>query len=63
MLLFHIPGPTCFKDLRTIDNVTYNTYKEACLALNLLPDDEHLYKCLKEAAVIDSASKLRELFA
>ena len=30
MLLFEIKGPTSFKDLKTIDNITYETYQSAC---------------------------------
>ena len=63
MLLFHIKGPTCFKDLKTINNKLCSTYKEACNELNLLPDDTHLYKCLEEANISESPNALRELFA
>ncbi|GJZ47648.1 putative PIF1 DNA helicase/replication protein A1-like protein [Tanacetum coccineum] len=35
MLLNHIPGIRSHKDLRTIDDVEYLTYKEACYAMGL----------------------------
>ena len=63
MLLFHIRGPKCFRDLRTIDNVEYSSYQKTCDSLNLLDNDEHLYLALNEAAVNVTGNKLRILFA
>ncbi|XP_074323781.1 uncharacterized protein LOC141660692 [Apium graveolens] len=39
MLLLRNKGVTSFRDLRTINGRTYNTYKEACEVLGLLKDD------------------------
>ncbi|KAL8099436.1 hypothetical protein AgCh_031899 [Apium graveolens] len=40
IILMHIKGATSFKDLRTVNGIVYNTYKEACDALGLLKDDK-----------------------
>ena len=63
MLLFHIKGPTCFNDLKIINGKQCDTYQEACRELDLLPDDTHLNKCLEEASILHTPTKLRELFA
>ena len=39
MLLNIVPGATSFGHLRTVDNITYHTFKDACNALGLLQDD------------------------
>ena len=48
-MLFHIRGPKCFKDLKTVKEKIYDTYKETCSALNLLSDDSYIEKTLIEA--------------
>ncbi|KAL3025155.1 hypothetical protein AAZX31_04G165100 [Glycine max] len=40
MMLTVCKGPTSFEDLRTVDNVQYSTYKEACFAMRFLQDDK-----------------------
>ena len=40
MLLNIVKGPRNFKELRTINDVTYPTYKEAYYALGLIDDDK-----------------------
>ncbi|KAL5191869.1 hypothetical protein HKD37_04G011085 [Glycine soja] len=49
MMLTVCKGPTSFKDLRTIDNVQYPTYKEACFAMGFLQDDKEFIEAIKEA--------------
>lgn len=41
LLLNHIRGPSSFQDLRTIDGVVKDTYRQACIALGLQEDDHH----------------------
>ena len=48
LLLTHIKGPTCYKDLRTIEGVTYDTYREAVKAMGLLNDEETWLKTIME---------------
>jgi hypothetical protein len=63
LLLTHVCGATSFEFLRTVDNITYNTYKEACIALGLLEDDSEFDKCLQEASLMQTGNQLRHLFA
>jgi hypothetical protein len=56
-------GATSFADLRTVNGTTYNTYREACIALGLLQDDNEWIQCLTEAAAMQVGSALRTLFA
>jgi len=46
LLLNTVRGPTSFKDLRTIDGQVHPTFKAACVALDLLQDDEEWDNCL-----------------
>lgn len=49
MLLNVSKGPTSFEQIRTINNVYYNDYKSACVALGLLEDDNERDNALTEA--------------
>ena len=63
LLLHEIRGPTSFSFLRTIDGQTFDTYREACLALNLLEDDNQWNTAMDEASVSHTPISLRELFS
>ncbi|XP_054259696.1 ATP-dependent DNA helicase pif1-like [Macrosteles quadrilineatus] len=63
MLLHKVRGPTSFQDLRTVENVIYATYKEACQSLGLLEDENHWDSTMQEAALVKSAPLIRQLFA
>ncbi|GBM12248.1 hypothetical protein AVEN_155255-1 [Araneus ventricosus] len=63
LLLHKIKGPTSFKDLQTVNGIEYETYREACLALGLLENDNQWNEALKKAVCSDSLSKIRTLFA
>ena len=62
LLLHHQTGATSFETLRTINGRLCETFKEACLALNLLEDDNEWFICLAEAVKIQSPSSMRSLF-
>ena len=62
-LLTHVKGPTSFNDLKTVNGYTCNTFKEACIRLSLLQDDNEWDECLLEASTIKSGKQLRHLFA
>ena len=51
-MLFHIKGPKCFKDLKTVGENIHDTFKETCSALQLLSDDTYIEKTLKEANIL-----------
>lgn len=41
LLFHHIKGPKSFQDLRTVDEVVKETYKQACIELGLTEEDHH----------------------
>ncbi|KAH9687645.1 ATP-dependent DNA helicase [Citrus sinensis] len=55
-------GSTSFESIRTINGVTYPTFKAACYALGLLDDDKEWIDCLTEAAIWATGNELRHLF-
>ncbi|KAL2990436.1 hypothetical protein AAZX31_11G201000 [Glycine max] len=62
MMLTICKGPTSFEDLRTVDNVQYSTYKEACFVVGFLQDDKEFIEAIKEAKDWGSAHYIRKLF-
>ncbi|UYV69292.1 hypothetical protein LAZ67_6003153 [Cordylochernes scorpioides] len=63
MLLHSVLGPTSFAALKTINGVLCQTYKDACLHLGLLENDQQWHHCIQEAVLSESPLKIRELFA
>jgi hypothetical protein len=63
LLLLHVPGMTSFQDLRTVNGVEYQTFKEAAFHRNLLDTDEEWEKCLDEAVTFKMPSQMRQAFA
>ncbi|KAG3069795.1 hypothetical protein PC122_g16436 [Phytophthora cactorum] len=62
-------GSTCAcccateKDLRTVDGVTYDSYREAALHAGYLEDDSEWVACMTEASQFRMPYQLRQLFA
>jgi hypothetical protein len=63
LVLHHIRGAKKYEDLRTVQGIVYDTFKEAAIAMGLLEDDREVISCLQEASVIRPGRALRELFA
>lgn len=63
LLLFNVRGPTSFTDLRTVDGVVCNSFRDAAEKLGLLESDKHHEAALQEASLWASAHQMRELFA
>ena len=63
LLLLHVTGATSYEYLRTVNGVVMNSFKEACIALHLLPDDAEWDKTLHEASNFQMPKQLRSLFA
>ena len=55
-------GCKSFEDIRTVDGVIYNSFKDACYALGLLQDDKEFIDAILEASSWASATYLRRLF-
>ena len=63
LLLTVVPGATSFANLRTINGVMYDTFKETCFALGLLENDNEWIQCLTEASQMQLGYTLRMLFS
>lgn len=63
LILNHKKGCISFKELRTHENITYDTYKETAIAMNLIHDDKHIWNIFSEACDIMFPNKLREFFS
>jgi hypothetical protein len=61
-LLTVVPGPKSFSDLRTFQDITYDTYHQACVARGLLEDDGEWRQCLSDAKVFKTGHQLCKLF-
>ena len=62
LLLTVIRGSTSYADLRTINSVVYSTFREACMALHLIEDDQEWIRAFEEAATFASGYSLRSMF-
>ncbi|CAE1291701.1 unnamed protein product [Acanthosepion pharaonis] len=62
-LLFHeVNGPTSYNNLRAVNGVLCDTFREACLRLGLLEDDSQWDATVAEGALLKMPSALRHLF-
>ncbi|XP_031116659.1 uncharacterized protein LOC116020319 [Ipomoea triloba] len=59
---FEVRGPTCFDDIKTVDGVQYNSFRDACYARGLIEDDKEYVDAITEAALWSSSHSLRKLF-
>ncbi|KAJ4770930.1 hypothetical protein LUZ62_055187 [Rhynchospora pubera] len=62
MLLNSVRGARSFENLRTVNGVLHDTYKEACNALGLLDDNSEWLHTMQEAAASASCDQLRAMF-
>ncbi|RZB42938.1 ATP-dependent DNA helicase PIF1 [Glycine soja] len=62
MMLTACKGATSFEDIRTVENVLYPTYREACFAIGFLQDDREFVEAIKEAKDWGTTNYLRKLF-
>ncbi|KAG3154209.1 hypothetical protein PC128_g22417 [Phytophthora cactorum] len=63
VLLCDRKGPTSFENLRTVDGVTYDLYREAVLHAGYFEDDSECVACMTEASQFRMPYQLRQLFA
>jgi hypothetical protein len=63
LLLHHVPGATCYEDIRRVEGETVHTFKEACILRHLLSDDREWHHALQEASHFQMPAQLRSLFA
>ncbi|XP_073151982.1 uncharacterized protein [Henckelia pumila] len=62
ILLNNVRGPRNFEELKTVNGVTYPTFKEAAEYRGLLEQDDYVRHCMHEACSIKMSSSLRRLF-
>lgn len=62
MLLGIVKGPRSYAEIRTVNGVVYETFKEACYAHGLLSDDKEWNDAITEAKMWATGSQLRDLF-
>ncbi|XP_035838029.1 uncharacterized protein LOC110900470 [Helianthus annuus] len=62
ILLNHIKGPTYFEDIKTVDGLVFQTFKDACFARGLLDDDKEYVNAVKEASTWSTGDFLRTFF-
>jgi len=63
MLLLVLRGPTSFADLKTVNGVVCESYREACDRLGRLESDAHWDSALAEAAASQLPHRIRHLLA
>ena len=61
MMLTVSQGPTTYEEIRTIANIVYSTFKEACL-MAFLQDDKEFVEAIRKAKDWGSGYLLRKLF-
>ncbi|XP_019164610.1 PREDICTED: uncharacterized protein LOC109160821 [Ipomoea nil] len=61
-LLNIVRGPTSFDEIKKVDGVQYNSFRDACYARRLIEDDKEYIDAITEAATWSLASSLRKLF-
>ena len=62
LLLLHVPGATSFQFLKTVNGTTVETFRDACIARNLLEGDEQYHNVLEEASTFHMPHEIRQLF-
>ncbi|RZB70450.1 ATP-dependent DNA helicase pif1 [Glycine soja] len=62
MIFSSAKGSQSYKDIRTVDNVVYHTFREACFAKGFLGSDQEFVGALREANTWGTPHFLRKLF-
>ena len=63
LLLTQRRGITSFENLRTINGILHETFKQACEAMGLLESDDEWDKLLEESSSYQIPTQMRRLFA
>ncbi|XP_019185982.1 PREDICTED: uncharacterized protein LOC109180727 [Ipomoea nil] len=61
-LLNKVQGPTSFADIRTVNGVQYESFRDACSARGLVDDDKEYVHVIEEAGQWATSANLRRLF-
>ncbi|XP_050896603.1 uncharacterized protein LOC127103381 [Lathyrus oleraceus] len=49
LMLTHVKGPRSYNDIKTVNNVKYDTFRDACFAMGFIGDDREFIAAIKEA--------------
>ncbi|CAH0562859.1 unnamed protein product [Brassicogethes aeneus] len=63
LLLSHVSGATSFENLRTVQDIEYETFEMACRARHLLHNIDEYDRFLQEALMFRTPKGFRKLFA
>ena len=63
ILPYRVRGPTCFQDIRRVGNASMDIYLAACIAHDMIDNDQELNSVMEEAASFAFGSTVREVFA
>ena len=61
MLLCHVPGATCFEDLRKIDGLILCSFKEAALRRGLITAENEWLECMASTLFERTGAQMRQL--
>ncbi|XP_076895082.1 uncharacterized protein LOC143547572 [Bidens hawaiensis] len=61
ILLNKVKGLECFEDIRTVDGVVSETFRDACYKRGLLDDDKEYIEAIEEASLILNEQQLKNL--
>ncbi|XP_058733121.1 uncharacterized protein LOC131604715 [Vicia villosa] len=62
MMLTHVKGPKIYDEIKTVNNVKYDTFRDACFAMGFIGDDREFISAITEAFHWGSGHYLRLLF-
>ncbi|KAI5415230.1 hypothetical protein KIW84_040612 [Lathyrus oleraceus] len=62
LMLTHVKGPCSYNDIKIVNNVKYDTFRDACFAMGFIGDDREFIAAIKEANHWGSGQYLRLLF-
>uniref|UniRef100_A0A0R0EYM4 ATP-dependent DNA helicase n=1 Tax=Glycine max TaxID=3847 RepID=A0A0R0EYM4_SOYBN len=62
LMLIVAKGPCSYEAIKTVGNIEYPTFKEACFAMGFIGDDEEYIEAIREACHWDLVHFLRKLF-
>lgn len=62
MMLTHVNGPSSYAEIKTVKNILYDSFRDACFALGFVGDDKEYISAIKEANHWGSGHFLRKLF-
>ncbi|CAN1842067.1 hypothetical protein LINPERHAP1_LOCUS36728 [Linum perenne] len=63
VLLHIVKGCRSFEEIKTVNGVIYESFKETCYALGFVADDNEWHDCLQEVSTWASSRKMRRIFA